>query len=318
LGFQSFANLMILGGLSAVIAGALTGGWFGPELAQSFSVLRALMLFDINTPSGLIAFLFFSFALGFVQVLLGNLLEFYDKVRTGRFWEGFWCEGTWIVFMIGLGVVAGAAVPAMMPKELNAPGLPLPWMDFGTRLALLGTFLVLFFSRVESPQKLGKQVPWLFLAFGLTLWILKSSEWPLGEILVALGALGIVVGGGLRRALGRVGAGAFKLYGATGLLGDILSYSRIMALGVSTGLIANSMNKLSLMTWELPLVGPVICIVFIVFLQTFSILINSLSAFVHSARLHYVEFFTKFYEAGGEAFKPFARASVYYEVREKR
>lgn len=317
-GFQSFANLMILGGLSALIAGAVTGGWFGPELAQSFSTLRALMLFDISTPSGLIAFLLFAFALGFVQVLLGNLLEFYDKARQGRFWEGVWSEGTWIVFMVGLGIVAGAAVPAMMPKDLNAPGLPLAWMDVGVHLTLLGAFLVLFFSRVESPQKLGEQVPWLGLAVGLTLWIVRPFAWPVGEVLAALGVLGIVVKGGVRRALGRIGAGAFRLYGATGLLGDVLSYSRIMALGVSTGLIAASMNKLSLMMWDLPFIGPVLCIVFIVLLQTFSILINSLSAFVHAARLHYVEFFTKFYEAGGEAFKPFARASVYYEVRENR
>lgn len=318
LGFQLFANLMILGGLSAVIAGAVTGGWFGPELAQSFTALRTFMLFDISTPSGLIAFLLFAFALGFVQVLLGNLLEFYDKARQGRFWEALWSEGTWIVFMVGVGVVAGVGVPAMMPKELNAPGLPVAWMDVGVYLALLGTFLVLFFGRVESPQNLMKQIPWLLLSFGLTFWILKPVDWPLGESLSALGALGVIASGEGRRALGRIGAGAFKLYGATGLLGDVLSYSRIMALGVSTGLIAASMNKLSLMMWDLPWVGPVLCVVFIVLLQTFSILINSLSAFVHAARLHYVEFFTKFYEAGGEPFKPFARASVYYEVREQR
>lgn len=319
LGFQSFANLMMLGGFSAIVAGALTGGWFGPELAQRFSWLRALMLFDISTPSGLIAFLLFSFALGFVQVFLGNALELYDKARSGRFWEGFWSEGSWMVFMVGLGIIAGVGVPAIMPQDLNAPGLPQAWMPIGAYLALVGTFLVLFFSRAEAPQNLFTQVPWLLLALGLTLWIQKPlADLPLGEMLALLGLLGVFFTTKLRAALGRIGVGAFKLYGATGLLGDVLSYSRIMALGVSTGLIAASMNKLSLMTWELPLVGPVICIVLIALLQAFSILINSLSAFVHSARLHYVEFFTKFYEAGGEAFKPFARESVYYEVQKKR
>ncbi len=319
LGFQSFANLMMLGGFAAIIAGAFTGGWFGPELAQSFAWLRALMLFDVSTPAGLIAFLLFSFALGFAQVFLGNALEFYDKARQGRFWEGLWSEGSWLVFMVGLGIMAGVGVPAIMPKELNAPGLPQDWMPIGAYLALVGTFLVLFFSRAESPQNLFAQAPWLLLALGLTLWLQRPlAALPLGEILTALGLLGIFFTTKIRAALGRIGAGAFKLYGATGLLGDVLSYSRIMALGVSTGLIAASMNKLSLMTWELPFVGPLICIVLIALLQTFSILINSLSAFVHSARLHYVEFFTKFYEAGGEAFKPFARESVYYEVQQKR
>ena len=322
-GFQPFANLMMLGGLVAVIAGALTGGFFGPDLAQAFAALRSLMLFDVSTPSGLIAFLLFSFALGFVQVLLGNLLEFYDKARHGRFWETLWHEGSWIVFMLGLGIVAGVGVPAIMPKELNAPGLPASWMPVGIYLTLAGAFLVLLFSRVESPEKLIWQVPWLIAAAGLVLW-LGSPLALWGQVLTALGLIGALMaqpglsfGARVRSVLGRVGAGLFRLYGATGLLGDVLSYSRIMALGVSTGLIAASMNKLALMLSGIPFVGIVVCVVFLVFLQVFSLLINSLSAFVHSARLHYVEFFTKFYESGGEAFKPFARESVYYDVHKE-
>ncbi len=320
-GFQPFANLIILGGVSAVIAGALTGGFFGPDLAQAFSTLRSLVLFDISTASGLIAFLLFSFALGFIQVLLGNLLEFYDKARQGRFWETLWSEGSWITFMVGLGIVAGVGVPAIMPKELNAPGLPASWMPVGIYITLAGAFLVLLFSRVESPEKLLRQLPWLLAAAGLVLW-LGSPLVLWGQVLTALGLLGalLVQPGGsfgtrVRGVLGRIGAGLFRLYGATGLLGDVLSYSRIMALGVSTGLIAASMNKLALMLAGIPFVGMVLCVVFLVGLQAFSLLINSLSAFVHSARLHYVEFFTKFYESGGEAFKPFARESVYYDVQ---
>jgi V/A-type H+-transporting ATPase subunit I len=322
-GFQPFANLIMLGGFSAVVAGAVTGGWFGPDLAQAFIWLRAVMLFDVSTPAGLIAFLLFSFALGFVQVLLGNVLEFYDKARQGRFWETFWSEGSWIILMLGLGIIAGVGVPAIMPQELHAPGLPAPWMPVGIYLALAGAFLVLFFSRVESPQRVSQQVPWLILTAGFVLWL--GSPWTLwGGVLAGLGFVGALavtpqlsLGARVRGALGRVGAGLFKLYGATGLLGDVLSYSRIMALGISTGLIAASMNKLALMTWGIPIVGAVICVIFLVGLQIFSLLINSLSAFVHSARLHYVEFFTKFYESGGEAFKPFTRESVYYDVRKE-
>lgn len=319
-GFQPFANLIMLGGVTAVISGALTGGFFGPDLAQALSTLRALVLFDVSTPAGLIAFLLFSFALGFIQVLLGNLLEFYDKARQGRFWETLWNEGSWITFMVGLGIVAGVGVPAIMPKELNAPGLPASWMPVGIYLALAGAFLVLLFSRVESPEKVGRQLPWLMAAAGFVLW-LGSPLTLWGQALTALGLIGALMvqsglsfGARVRSVLGRIGAGLFRLYGATGLLGDVLSYSRIMALGISTGLIAASMNKLSLMTWGVPFIGPLICIVFLVLLQAFSLMINSLSAFVHSARLHYVEFFTKFYESGGEAFKPFTRESVYYDV----
>jgi len=322
-GFQPFANLIILGGISAVIAGALTGGFFGPDLAQAFSTLRSLVLFDVSTPAGLIAFLLFSFALGFLQVLLGNFLEFYDKARQGRFWETLWNEGSWMTFMVGLGIVAGVGVPAIMPKELHAPGLPASWMPVGIYLTLAGAFLVLLFSRVESPERVSQQLPWLLAAAGLVLWL--GSPWTAwGQVLTALGVLGALMaqpglsfGARVRGVLGRVGAGLFRLYGATGLLGDVLSYSRIMALGVSTGLIAASMNKLALMLSGIPFVGIIVCAVFLVILQAFSLLINSLSAFVHSARLHYVEFFTKFYESGGEAFKPFARESVYYDIHKE-
>lgn len=320
LGFQPFANLIMLGGFSAVVAGAVTGGWFGPDLAQTFTWLRAVMLFDVGTSAGLIAFLLFSFALGFVQVLLGNALEFYDKARQGRFWETLWSEGSWMTFMLGVGIVAGVGVPAIMPAELHAPGLPAEWMPVGIYLALTGAFLVLFFSRVESPERVIQQVPWLVLTAGFVLW-LGSPLTLWGEVLVGLGFVGALamtsqlsLGARVRGALGRIGAGLFKLYGATGLLGDVLSYSRIMALGISTGLIAASVNKLALMSWGIPIVGAVICVIFLVGLQIFSLLINSLSAFVHSARLHYVEFFTKFYESGGEAFKPFTRESVYYDI----
>lgn len=325
-GFQPFANLIILGGVSAVIAGAITGGWFGPDLAQALHgfIGRSLMLFDVSTPSGLIAFLLFSFALGFLQVLLGNVLEFYDKARQGRFWETLWHEGSWILFMLGLGIVAGVGVPGIMPKELNPPGLPAPWMPAGIYLLLTGAFSVLFFSRVESPERVSQQVPWLIMTAGFVLW-LGTPFTLLGEALIGLGLLGALLltqpglslGARVRSVFGRIGAGLFRLYGATGLLGDVLSYSRIMALGISTGLIAASMNKLALMLWSFPWLGAVLGVFGFIGLHIFSILINSLSAFVHSARLHYVEFFTKFYESGGEAFKPFARESVYYDVHKE-
>lgn len=227
-----------------------------------------------------------------------------------------------MTFMLGIGIVAGVSVPGMMPKELNAPGLPSDLMPLGVYLALAGAFLVAFFSRVESPHKLSLQVPWLVLTAGAVLW-LGSPFAVWGQGLTALGVIGIVMtpqtglsfGARVRSVLGRIGVGLFRLYGATGLLGDVLSYSRVMALGVSTGLIAASMNKLALMFVGIPLVGVVICIVLLPFLQVFSLLINALSAFVHAARLHYVEFFTKFYESGGQAFKPFARESIYYDVQ---
>lgn len=317
-GFQPFANLIILGGISAVIAGALTGGWFGPELATHIEFLRQFVLFNLDRPEGLIGFLVFSLALGFIQLFLGNALELVDKAIRGRFWEGFWSEGSWLVLMTGLGIAGGAGIRAIMA---DAPSLPAAWMPIGLQIALAGAILVVFFSRVDSPEDLGEQFPWLLGAGGLALWLMTS--WALsGQIFIAVGTVWALVrtrpheslGARARAMVGRIAAGLFRLYGVSGLVGDILSYSRIMALGISTGLIAKAINQLATMALGASLAGVALFLVIIAVGQAFSLVINSLGAFVHAARLHYVEFFTKFYEAGGEAFQPFARQSVYYEV----
>lgn len=320
-GFQPFANLIILGGVSAVIAGAVTGGWFGPDLAARVEFLRRLALFNLEEPEGLIGFLVFSLALGFIQLFLGNLLELLDKARQGRFWEGLWSEGSWLVLMSGVGIAGGAGVRSIMA---DAPSLPAEWMPIGLQIALIGAILVVFFSRVEAPGDLGEQLPWLIAAGGVSLWVL--TPWTIGgQALTALGCVWALVrlrsheslGARARAMLGRIAAGLFRLYGVSGLVGDVLSYSRIMALGISTGLIAKAINQLATMALGGSVAGVVAFIVILAVGQAFSLIINSLGAFVHSARLHYVEFFTKFYEAGGAAFQPFARQSVYYEVQDK-
>lgn len=319
-GFQPFANLIILGGVSAVIAGALTGGWFGPDLAARVEFLRRLALFNLEEPEGLIGFLVFSLALGFIQLFLGNLLELIDKARQGRFWEGLWNEGSWLVLMVGLGIAGGAGIRSIMA---NAPSLPASWMPVGLEIALIGAVLVTLFSRVENPENVGEQLPWLLIAAGLSIWLL--TPWGLvGQLLAVAGGVWALVprrqslGGQARAILGRIAAGLFRLYGVSGLVGDVLSYSRIMALGISTGLIAKAINQLATMALGASVAGVVVFIAIVAFGQAFSLVINALGAFVHSARLHYVEFFTKFYEAGGRAFQPFARESAYYDIIQER
>jgi V/A-type H+-transporting ATPase subunit I len=118
--------------------------------------------------------------------------------------------------------------------------------------------------------------------------------------------------------------GGFKeLYGGIGFVGDIFSYVRLMALGMVTGGIAQSMNLLAKLVWVsnrglLPaLITGIFALLILVFGHLFSVAINTLGAFVHSLRLQYVEFFTKFYEGGGKLFKPLALKGVYVDVVEE-
>jgi V/A-type H+-transporting ATPase subunit I len=134
--------------------------------------------------------------------------------------------------------------------------------------------------------------------------------------LIVLCCLGTVLlaGRGHRNPVLRLGIGGFELYSrVTGTFGDILSYLRLFALGLATGIIAGVVNTMAGMVWGNP-VGKVLAIGILVGGHTFNLLMNSLGGFIHTARLQFVEFFTKFYEGGGEEFQPFKREHTYISV----
>ena len=104
------------------------------------------------------------------------------------------------------------------------------------------------------------------------------------------------------------------LYGSTSYLGDILSYSRILALGFGSAVIGMIINLLGGMSANIPYVGWLVAIVVVAGGHLFSILINLLGAFVHPLRLQYVEFFGKFYTGGGEPFTPLTHSGEFVEI----
>ena len=113
----------------------------------------------------------------------------------------------------------------------------------------------------------------------------------------------------------RIALGAYDIYGITGWLSDVLSYSRLLALGLATGVIANVVNMMGSMAGG-GVVGAILFIVVFIFGHTLNIAINALGAYVHTNRLQYVEFFGKFYDGGGLSFKPFKTANRYTEIKE--
>ena len=118
---------------------------------------------------------------------------------------------------------------------------------------------------------------------------------------------------GLRLALG-----AYDIYGITSWLSDVLSYSRLLALGLATGVIANVVNMMGAMFGGGGGFGVVIFILVMILGHTLNIAINALGAYVHTNRLQYVEFFGKFYDGGGIEFKPFKTANKFTQIKEER
>jgi len=112
----------------------------------------------------------------------------------------------------------------------------------------------------------------------------------------------------------KLGSGLASLYKLSGYLSDILSYMRLFALGLVTAVLAMVINYLAAMTGGIPVVGIVIMAIVFIFGHTLDFLINLLGAFVHTARLQYVEYFSKFFEGGGRTFKPFARTEKYVSL----
>lgn len=158
------------------------------------------------------------------------------------------------------------------------------------------------------------EASWLVLFAGLFLMALLPGE--IGKDMAILGAGIIIVTGGRKKKnmFAKLFGGLLSLYNISGYVSDLLSYSRLFALGLATGVIAMVINTIAKMLWEAGTVGIVIAVFVLVGGHFFNILINVLGSFVHTSRLQYIEFFSKFYEAGGKAFVPLAIRTKYVDV----
>lgn len=159
------------------------------------------------------------------------------------------------------------------------------------------------------------------IVFGISKYVLHlDSIIPSVAIKVAIvGMVGIVLTGGRDQSSigGKIGWGVYSLYGITSYLGDFVSYLRLMALVLSGSFIAVAVNTIVRMLFDAGIVGMVAgAIIFLVF-QLFNVFLSYLSAYVHTARLTYVEMFNKFYEGGGIPFKRMVEDSKYFNIEEE-
>lgn len=149
---------------------------------------------------------------------------------------------------------------------------------------------------------------------GLQITVLTS----IGTWAALLGAAGLVITGGRgsKNIIGKLFGGVVGLYGITGYISDALSYCRLMALGLATGCIANVVNMLGSMFGG-SFFGAVLFILISIFGHSLNFAMNMLGAYVHTNRLQYVEFFSKFYEGGGRKFEPFRMNTKYCHFSEE-
>lgn len=155
----------------------------------------------------------------------------------------------------------------------------------------------------------AKQGVWIFFMIGLLSIILKQTIFGLIVIgaAVALQLVFNFIDGGFVISI-------LSIFSFTGFVGDVFSYARLMALALSTAGIALAVNfMVFLVAGSVPYLGIILGIVIFIVGHLFNTAMNGLGAFIHATRLHFLEFFTKFYDGGGRLYQPFKaeRKSTY-------
>ncbi|HHV19585.1 MAG TPA: V-type ATP synthase subunit I [Thermoanaerobacterales bacterium] len=168
----------------------------------------------------------------------------------------------------------------------------------------------------HTADALMDQGLWLVLLTGLLMFV-KPELATIGKYMALFGAVGLVLtqGRSQKGILKKLTSGILSLYDITGYLSDVLSYSRLLALGLTTGVIASVINTMA-KTVSGSIVGYVAMALIIIGGHVFNLVINVLGAYVHSSRLQYIEFFSKFYDSGGRAFNPLRVKTTYVELED--
>jgi V/A-type H+-transporting ATPase subunit I len=167
---------------------------------------------------------------------------------------------------------------------------------------------------------------WYITLSGAIIWALSGftdlSSFGIPTIVTVIakyativGMIGIVLTNGRHeKSIGaKLGQGFYSLYGITSYVGDLVSYTRLAALGLATGFISYAFNIMVDMvstSWATVIFGVAIFVVG----HVFNLFINALGSYVHTCRLQYLEYFGKFYEGGGTAFEPLKYNSKYFKI----
>ena len=258
-GLNNLIRILLYGGMSSILFGALTGSWFGDLYLEQYLgkgnfLLGLQKTFVVLDPMAkTILALICALAIGMLNQFYGICLKMYGAIRN-RDWMGAFSDGLcWLITLPGFIIIASRLL-------------------------------------VDVPQRL----------------------FSIGIGLFSIGALCLILtqGRDIKNPFGRIATGLVSLYGIMGsygicaFVGDTLSYCRLLALGLTTSIVAMSFNLLGGMVKEVPYVGMILFVLILVIGHLFNFAISVLGAFVHSMRLIYVEFFGRFYESGARPFRP--------------
>ena len=196
-------------------------------------------------------------------------------------------------------------------NELIVMSLVIGGISLFTALGVKGYM----YLRDGKPMDAFYDVGFMYMAVGGAI-ALALTKSPIAKWVMIIGIVGILLFAGRDAASigGRLGSGAYDVYGLTGWIGDFVSFLRLMALVLSGGFVAYSVNIIVKMVAGAGIGGLIAgAIIFIVF-QLFNMFLSYLSAYVHGLRLIYVEMFNKFYEGGGVKFREMIEDTKFVKI----
>lgn len=238
------------------------------------------------------------------------------------------------------GFIYGSFFGAALPKVLFGIQLPFPILstteDVNTILILSVVFgfiqllTGLMVNGIELTKRkryldsISESFAWQGLLVGILIIVLgmllfsNDGLVTTGIVVSVISALSIVIVPIIqtKSKVKGLAKGLYGLYGLTSYIGDLVSYTRLMALGISGGSIAAAFNML--VAFMPPAARFTVGIVLIIALHALNLFLSLLSAYVHGARLQYVEFFGKFYTGGGRAFKPLKTEEKYMNIEKNK
>lgn len=311
-----------------------------PFLAAFFIIFFGLCLTDAGY--GILLFVICGLALKFLKfpdgtkklvklIMFGGIVTFIFGALFGG-WFGMTTEQA-PFFLTYDKMVDGEMIKAFRWQIINPTKGNGPLIFLGLAAAL-GYIQVLFGLIIDGFWKLKNKQIWdaifdsflwlyflvimgLFGASKLGVFMSDYSQTITYLVYFGVGALVLTQGRKQKNVVLKFLSGVLSLYGLVGYFADILSYSRLMALGLGTGIIGFAFNTIAGLVGSIPVVGIVFAIIVVLIGHTLNIAISTLGAFIHSSRLQFVEFFGKFMEGGGKDFKPLKKSCKYILITEK-
>ncbi|MDI6819588.1 MAG: V-type ATP synthase subunit I [Candidatus Hodarchaeaceae archaeon] len=290
---RELKRMMVLCAIFTIFAGLMMGGWFGDALAGIHPFFEARWANPIENPIPLLKLALF---IGILHLLLAFGVAGALKDVFRRDWRSLMfvrvSRGLIIIGFFGLSFCVLGMSMASFGIDFTFPKMDLfdAFNPFSPAAPIVSTFRI-------------------FLYLGLVIGVI-------GAMLTRKGGLE------------RIGGSVNVVYGIVGMVADVVSYARLMALGLATGVIAFLVNYVvkfaygSMFPSELSVLSAILAVPLLIVLgllfvagHGFNIFISSLGGFIHTMRLHFAEFFGKFYEAGGLGFTPFKAKRTFTKLK---